>query len=132
MYYIEASITPKYFLFCTSDRTIKLWNIEAVVGTGHTEEVVKLSSQAVVAAHDKDINSLAVAPNDSLLCSGSQVQIKLHFVLMPHILRDCPPVNSVEFVLSPGVVCWVQFPVLNSRGFSLENFKAFYDILSSF
>lgn len=56
----------------SSDRTIKLWNIEAVVGTGHTEEVLKLSSQAVVAAHDKDINSLAVAPNDSLICSGSQ------------------------------------------------------------
>jgi len=70
-------------LFCTSDRTIKYWNIEAVVGTGHTGEVVKLSSQAVVAAHDKDINSLAVAPNDSLLCSGSQVQNKPHSVLEP-------------------------------------------------
>ena len=57
----------------SSDRTIKLWNIDAMVESGQTEEVLKLSSQAVVAAHDKDINSLAVAPNDSLLCSGSQV-----------------------------------------------------------
>lgn len=70
----EALMTTDILLlFCASDRTIKLWNIEAVVGTGHTEEVLKLSSQAVVAAHDKDINSLAVAPNDSLICSGSQV-----------------------------------------------------------
>ena len=76
----EAFTTTKMsLLFCVSDRTIKLWNIEAVVGTGHTEEVLKLSSQAVVAAHDKDINSLAVAPNDSLLCSGSQVQLELLF-----------------------------------------------------
>jgi len=32
-----------------------------------------LKAKAVVAAHDKDINSVAVAPNDSLVCSGSQV-----------------------------------------------------------
>lgn len=36
-------------------------------------EVFNLKSKAVVAAHDKDINSLAIAPNDSLVCSGSQV-----------------------------------------------------------
>lgn len=52
-----------------------------MAGSGHVEETVKLSSQAVVAAHDKDINSLAVAPNDSLVCSGSQVRMKLHSVL---------------------------------------------------
>ncbi|XP_024403982.1 protein TORMOZ EMBRYO DEFECTIVE [Physcomitrium patens] len=56
----------------SSDRTIKFWNIEALVAAEDITEVVKLSSQAVAAAHEKDINSLAVAPNDSLLCSGSQ------------------------------------------------------------
>jgi WD40 repeat protein len=73
-------------LFCASDRTIKVWNIEALVETGHTEEVLKLSSQAVVAAHDKDINSLAVAPNDSLLCSGSQVCNQSYFLPSSRIL----------------------------------------------
>ena len=34
---------------------------------------INLKAKAVVAAHDKDINSVAVAPNDSLVCSGSQV-----------------------------------------------------------
>ncbi|KAH1193528.1 Transducin beta-like protein 3 [Glycine max] len=33
---------------------------------------INLKAKAVVAAHDKDINSVAVAPNDSLVCSGSQ------------------------------------------------------------
>lgn len=36
---------------------------------------INLKPKAVVAAHDKDINSVAVAPNDSLVCSGSQVGI---------------------------------------------------------
>ena len=58
----------------SSDRTIKLWNLEAVLGTESTREgPTNLSSQAVVAAHDKDINAVAIAPNDSLVCSGSQV-----------------------------------------------------------
>jgi U3 small nucleolar RNA-associated protein 13 len=44
-----------------------------VLGDGSTgDKPAKLSSQAVVAAHDKDINSIAVAPNDTLICSGSQ------------------------------------------------------------
>lgn len=67
-------ITTNNFSFCASDRTIKFWNIEALVAAEDITEVVKLSSQAVAAAHEKDINSLAVAPNDSLLCSGSQVK----------------------------------------------------------
>lgn len=59
----------------SSDRTIKLWNLEAVLGAEPSREgPTSLSSQAVVAAHDKDINAVAIAPNDSLVCSGSQVR----------------------------------------------------------
>ena len=32
----------------------------------------QLQSTAVVAAHDKDINALAVSPNDALICTASQ------------------------------------------------------------
>lgn len=39
----------------------------------NTTVPINLKAKAVVAAHDKDINSVAVAPNDSLVCSGSQV-----------------------------------------------------------
>lgn len=60
-----------FFLHSFSDRTLKVWNLDSV--PDNNAEVLTLKSKAVVAAHDKDINSLAVAPNDSLVCSGSQV-----------------------------------------------------------
>lgn len=59
------------FLCPYSDHTLKVWSLDGLLND--TEEVVNLKAKAVVAAHDKDINSLAVAPNDSLVCSGSQV-----------------------------------------------------------
>ena len=60
-------------LYIFSDRTIKVWSFAGVLGSGSISKSNKLSSQAAVAAHDKDINSVAVAPNDSLLCTISQV-----------------------------------------------------------
>jgi len=56
----------------TSDRTIKVWSFAGVLDSDGISKSIKLSSQATVAAHDKDINSVAVSPNDSLLCTGSQ------------------------------------------------------------
>ncbi|KAL1539855.1 transducin beta-like protein 3 [Salvia divinorum] len=59
--------------FCisgSSDRTLKVWSFDGV--SDHVGEVSSLKAKAVVAAHDKDINSLAVSPDDSLVCSGSQ------------------------------------------------------------
>lgn len=59
-----------FFVSGSSDRTLKVWNMDSV--SDNNEEVLTLKAKAVVAAHDKDINCLAVAPNDSLVCSGSQ------------------------------------------------------------
>ncbi|MCO5557503.1 hypothetical protein L7F22_011068 [Adiantum nelumboides] len=64
--------TKKFLVSGSSDHTIKVWS-----ATGFEESVSKggpvlLSSVSTVAAHDKDINSIAVAPNDSLVCTGSQ------------------------------------------------------------
>lgn len=56
-----------------SDRTLKVWSMDDP--SDNLEERINLKAKAVVAAHDKDINSLAIAPNDSLVCSGSQVRI---------------------------------------------------------
>uniref|UniRef100_M1B0C4 WD40-repeat protein n=1 Tax=Solanum tuberosum TaxID=4113 RepID=M1B0C4_SOLTU len=64
-----------FFVSGSSDRTLKVWNMDGV--TGNNEEIITLKAKAVVAAHDKDINSLAVAPNDSLVCSDSDGFIKL-------------------------------------------------------
>lgn len=65
------------FLFClffvTSDRTIKVWGLDSLSESLNQE--TKLKAKAIVAAHDKDINCLAVSPNDALVCSGSQVGI---------------------------------------------------------
>lgn len=62
-----------------SDRTLKVWSLDGL--PDGTEDVPNLKAKAVVAAHDKDINSLAVAPNDSLVCSGSQVCMLQSLVL---------------------------------------------------
>lgn len=55
-----------------SDRTIKIWSWDDTLGD--TDGEISLKAKAVVAAHDKDINSLAVSPNDGLVCSGSEVR----------------------------------------------------------
>ncbi|TBU62177.1 WD40 repeat-like protein [Dichomitus squalens] len=68
------------FMFTGSqDRTIKMWDLSSVPLTASASEenegethMVKCKSLTTHKAHDKDINSLDVAPNDRLLVSGSQ------------------------------------------------------------
>lgn len=67
------------FMFTGSqDRTIKMWDLSGVPLTnessknGTAEQIVKCKSLTTHKAHEKDINSLDVAPNDKLLASGSQ------------------------------------------------------------
>ena len=65
------------FMFTGSqDRTIKMWDLSPVPLTAAEDDedahTVKCKSLTTQKAHDKDINSLDVAPNDRLLVSGSQ------------------------------------------------------------
>ncbi|KAF8588517.1 U3 small nucleolar RNA-associated protein [Ramaria rubella] len=67
------------FMFTGSqDRTIKMWDLSTVPLTftasssSEDSEPLHLQSLMTHRAHDKDINSLDVAPNDRLLASGSQ------------------------------------------------------------
>ncbi|CCM03751.1 uncharacterized protein FIBRA_05897 [Fibroporia radiculosa] len=73
------------FMFTGSqDRTIKMWDLSNVPlaycrpsnnedgDEEGTERVVKCKSLTTHKAHDKDINSLDVAPNDRFVASGSQ------------------------------------------------------------
>ncbi|CAD6262511.1 unnamed protein product [Miscanthus lutarioriparius] len=62
--------TKNYFVSGSSDQTIKVWTWDDALGDA--EDEVPLKAKAVVAAHDKDINSLAISPNDGLVCSGSE------------------------------------------------------------
>ncbi|XP_029130005.1 transducin beta-like protein 3 [Cajanus cajan] len=59
-----------FFVSGSSDHTLKVWSMDGL--SDNMTEPINLKAKAVVAAHDKDINSVAVAPNDSLVCSGSQ------------------------------------------------------------
>lgn len=54
----------------SSDRTLKVWSLDDLTEDG--DRAINLKARAVVAAHDKDINSLTVAPDDRYVCSGSQ------------------------------------------------------------
>lgn len=61
------------FMFTGSqDRTIKMWDISSVSVAETTDGPQHCKSLTTQKAHDKDINSLDVAPNDLLLASGSQ------------------------------------------------------------
>ncbi|KAH8485143.1 hypothetical protein H0E87_026790, partial [Populus deltoides] len=59
-----------FFVSGSSDRTIKVWSTDGI--SDDADQPINLKAKAVVAAHDKDINSLVIAPNDTLVCSGSQ------------------------------------------------------------
>ncbi|XP_023512801.1 transducin beta-like protein 3 [Cucurbita pepo subsp. pepo] len=59
-----------FFVSGSSDRTLKVWSFDGL--SEDANKPINLKAKAIVAAHDKDINSIAVAPNDSLVCSGSQ------------------------------------------------------------
>nr|ANC28032.1 WD-repeat protein [Polyporus umbellatus] len=65
------------FMFTGSqDRTIKMWDLSSVPLVASSDEegahTVKCRSLTTHKAHEKDINSLDVAPNDRMLVSGSQ------------------------------------------------------------
>lgn len=70
----ESATHPLRFMFTGSqDRTIKMWDLSAVSSgnlvAGQEPRCKSLTTQK---AHEKDINSLDVSPNDKLLASGSQ------------------------------------------------------------
>lgn len=73
----EGGTTGVQFMFSGSqDRTIKMWYIGDVPlvfdASQHSQSLMKCKSLTTHKAHEKDINSLDVAPNDRLLASGSQ------------------------------------------------------------
>jgi len=60
--------------FCVTasvDKTLKRWNLHGP-SDWEDDDIVELDAAASVRGHDKDINILSVAPNDSLVASGSQ------------------------------------------------------------
>lgn len=59
----------------SQDRTAKIWDLAALVNDASDSSDAPLAairSLTTQKIHDKDINSLDIAPNDKLLASGSQ------------------------------------------------------------
>lgn len=68
----EAEV-PSFMFTGSQDRTIKMWDLSTL----HPDDLsspksVQCHSLTTFKAHDKDINSLDVSPNNRLLVSGSQ------------------------------------------------------------
>lgn len=61
--------------FCVTaslDRTIKRWNFPGATEIEKSTDIHELVAASSVRGHEKDINIVSVAPNDSLIASGSQ------------------------------------------------------------
>lgn len=68
----DRDARSRFLLTGSQDRTIKMWDLQGVSLTWNEENPLKCHSLATLKAHEKDINSLDVAPTDQLLASGSQ------------------------------------------------------------
>ncbi|KIK99464.1 hypothetical protein PAXRUDRAFT_822701 [Paxillus rubicundulus Ve08.2h10] len=73
--YSDTDSHPRFMFTGSRDRTIKMWDLSGVPLTFCDADPLKCHSLTTQKAHDKDINSLDVAPNDQLLASGSQDRV---------------------------------------------------------
>jgi U3 small nucleolar RNA-associated protein 13 len=62
----------KFMFTGSQDQTIKMWDVSEVPIQFDNRAVLPCKSLTTHKAHEKDINSLDVAPNDRFLVSGSQ------------------------------------------------------------
>ncbi|XP_042294532.1 transducin beta-like protein 3 [Sceloporus undulatus] len=62
-----------FVVTASQDHTIKVWHLpESLPVKKKESELEILVAQVTVKAHDKDINTVAVSPNDKLIATGSQ------------------------------------------------------------
>lgn len=66
-----SRLDHRTFVSCSQDMTIKLWNIPKKKKATE-ENVQSLSSACTIVAHDKNINSITISPNDKFVATGSQ------------------------------------------------------------
>uniref|UniRef100_A0A8C5GRB7 U3 small nucleolar RNA-associated protein 13 C-terminal domain-containing protein n=1 Tax=Gouania willdenowi TaxID=441366 RepID=A0A8C5GRB7_GOUWI len=66
-----SRLKASFIVTGSQDCTVKVWDLPAELPV-EGEEVHQLTARITEKAHDKDVNSVAVSPNDKLLASGSQ------------------------------------------------------------
>uniref|UniRef100_UPI0037E84536 transducin beta-like protein 3 n=1 Tax=Semicossyphus pulcher TaxID=241346 RepID=UPI0037E84536 len=66
-----SRIKASFIVSGSQDCTVKVWDLPADLSTSGAE-IHQLTARVTEKAHDKDVNSVAVSPNDKLLASGSQ------------------------------------------------------------
>ena len=100
----EGGTTGVQFMFTGSqDRTIKMWYTGDVPLTfdasRHSQGAMKCKSLTTHKAHEKDINSLDVAPNDHLLASGSQDRTaKIYEIDFSQVIGDRPAHGEIKLL----------------------------------
>ncbi|XP_015595492.1 transducin beta-like protein 3 isoform X2 [Cephus cinctus] len=64
-----SNTSAKFFVSASQDSCIKLWNLPEKL---NFDEEVTINVTHTELAHEKDINSIAVSPNDRFIATGSQ------------------------------------------------------------
>ena len=64
--------TGAFAVTASKDRTLKVWPLPGSAVLDRSDEEITLKARLSIRAHEKDINIVSVAPNDSLIATGSQ------------------------------------------------------------
>ena len=101
------------------DLTIKLWSLPQTEPSQGT--VLPLLAKLTQKAHDKEIQSLAVSPNDKLIASGSRDKkakvaerlslSKLFCAVVVHHICAQSETHSCEQLLQMTGACWFKFRI---------------------
>ncbi|XP_074294181.1 protein TORMOZ EMBRYO DEFECTIVE-like [Silene latifolia] len=59
-----------FFVSGSRDKTLKVWSFEGLISD--SDKPYRLKTKGSVGAHKNDINSVAISPDDSFVCSGSE------------------------------------------------------------
>lgn len=91
----EKTGRPRFLITASQDRTIKLWDLSNL--RTDVDEPIRPKSLATLRAHEKDINSLDISPNDKFLASGSQDKLVKIFEI-DYNLSSSGPAGSLKLL----------------------------------